>query len=67
MRGAVGAEHVELAREAIDANLADLSPLAKRASADDDGAFIEDFCNWQRLPAIERFIPSPASPPSPPS
>ena len=24
--------HVELAREAIDANLADLSPLAKRAS-----------------------------------
>ena len=29
---------------------------AKRASADDDGAFVEDFCNWQRLPAIERFI-----------
>ncbi len=56
VRGAVGAEHVELAREAIEANLADLSPLAKRASAVDDGAFIEDFCNWQRLPAIERFI-----------
>ena len=47
--------YVELAREAIDANLDDLSPLAKRASSDDDGAFVEDFCNWQRLPAIERF------------
>ena len=41
---------------AIDENLADLSPRAKRASADGDGAFIEDFCNWTRLPAMERFI-----------
>lgn len=56
VRGAFAAEQVEWARQAIDANLADLSPLAKRASADDDGAFIEDFCNWQRLPAMERFI-----------
>ncbi len=56
VRGAVSPEHVELARQAIDANLADLSPLAKRASADDDGAFVEDFCNWQRLPAMSRFI-----------
>ena len=56
VRGAVAPEHVELARRAIDANLADLSPLAKRASADEDGAFVEDFCNWQRLPEIERFI-----------
>jgi ectoine hydroxylase-related dioxygenase (phytanoyl-CoA dioxygenase family) len=56
VRGAVRPEHIELAREAIDANLAHLSPLAKRASGADDGAFIEDFCNWRRLPAIERFI-----------
>jgi hypothetical protein len=56
IRGAVTAEHVALAREAIDANLADLSPRAKRASAADDGAFVEDFCNWQRLPAMRRFI-----------
>ena len=56
VRGAVRPEHVQLAGEAIEANLADLSPLAKRASADDDGAFIEDFCNWQRLPAMRRFI-----------
>ena len=56
VRRAVDAEHVALAAEAIDAVLADLSPLAKRASADDDGAFVEDFCNWDRLPVIERFI-----------
>ena len=56
VRGAVDPDHVALAREAIDANLADLSPRAKRASAADDGAFVEDFCNWQRLPAMRRFI-----------
>lgn len=56
VRGAFGAEFVELAREAIDANLNDLSPLAKRASEANDGAFIEDFCSWQRLPAMESFI-----------
>ena len=55
VRDAISDEYVELARAAIDANLDDLSPLAKRASSDDDGAFVEDFCNWQRLPAIERF------------
>lgn len=62
VRGAFSPEWVELARQAIDANLADLSPHAKRASADDDGAFVEDFCSWQRLPAMERFIrASPAA------
>lgn len=56
VRGAFSPEEVAIAREAIDANLADLSPLAKRASGDDDGAFVEDFCSWQRVPAMERFI-----------
>ncbi len=56
VRGAFNAEQVGWAREAIDANLADLSPRALRASGTDDGAFIEDFCNWHRLPAMERFI-----------
>lgn len=56
VRQAFSPEHVAWAREAIDANLADLSPRAKRASRDTDGAFIEDFCNWRRLPAMERFI-----------
>lgn len=56
VRGALTAEQVELACDAIDANLEALSPLAKRASSNDDGAFVEDFCNWSRIPAIERFI-----------
>ncbi|MFZ9482233.1 MAG: phytanoyl-CoA dioxygenase family protein [Ilumatobacteraceae bacterium] len=56
VRGAFTPDEVALARDAIDANLADLSDLAKRASAADDGAFVEDFCNWQRLGAMERFI-----------
>ena len=42
VRGAFSAEHMTLAEAAIDANLADLSPLAKRASGTDDGAFVED-------------------------
>jgi ectoine hydroxylase-related dioxygenase (phytanoyl-CoA dioxygenase family) len=62
VRGAFRPEQVRWATEAIDANLADLSPRAKRASAETDGAFIEDFCNWERLPAMERFIrESPAA------
>ncbi len=56
VRRAVDAEHIALAAEAIDAVLADPSPLAKRASADDDGAFVEDFCTWSHLPVMERFI-----------
>jgi ectoine hydroxylase-related dioxygenase (phytanoyl-CoA dioxygenase family) len=62
VRGAFDAAAVELAREAIDANLASLSPHAKRASGADDGAFIEDFCSWQRIAPMEQFIrTSPAA------
>ncbi|MDY7103561.1 MAG: phytanoyl-CoA dioxygenase family protein [Actinomycetota bacterium] len=62
VRDAFSPEEVALATEAIEANLVDLSPFAKRASADDDGAFIEDFCSWSRIPAMERFIrTSPAA------
>ncbi len=56
VRGAFSPEYVELAQRAIDANLASLSPRAKRASPDDDGAFVEDFCNWTRIPEMEQFI-----------
>ena len=55
VRGAFSADEIELARRAIDSNLADLSPYAKRASDGDDGAFVEDFCNWQRIRELERF------------
>jgi ectoine hydroxylase-related dioxygenase (phytanoyl-CoA dioxygenase family) len=56
VRGAFTPDEVALARAAIDENLASLSPLAKRASSTDDGVFVEDFCNWRRLSAMERFI-----------
>lgn len=55
VRGAFTPQQIELARAAIEANLADLSALAKRASPGDDGAFVEDFCSWTRIPEIERF------------
>jgi ectoine hydroxylase-related dioxygenase (phytanoyl-CoA dioxygenase family) len=56
IRGAFSHDEVSLAKRAIDDNLASLSPLAKRASGSADGAFIEDFCSWTRLPEMERFI-----------
>lgn len=56
VRQAFTKEQVELARQGIDENLADLSDRAKRASAENDGAFIEDFCNWQRISHLEQFI-----------
>jgi ectoine hydroxylase-related dioxygenase (phytanoyl-CoA dioxygenase family) len=56
VRSAFSAADIALATEAVEANLASLSPRAKRASTSDDGAFIEDFCNWNRIPAMERFI-----------
>ena len=62
VRNAFNSDYVALAAAAIDANLENLSPLAKRASADDDGAFVEDFCNWSRNEAMEEFIrESPAA------
>ena len=62
VRSAFTADHVAMAEAAVEANLAALSPLAKRASSDDDALFVEDFCNWHRLPQMERFIrESPAA------
>ncbi len=58
VRGAFSADEMDLARAAIDANMASLSPLAQRASRDDDGAFVEDFRSWQRIPELEGFIRS---------
>lgn len=56
LRGLVGPELLGLAEEAVEAVLADPSPLALRASEPGDGAFVEDFCNWRRIPALEAFI-----------
>ena len=43
---------------AIEANLNDLSPRAKRASADDDGSFIEDFVPGN-VPQVEQVVRLP--------
>jgi ectoine hydroxylase-related dioxygenase (phytanoyl-CoA dioxygenase family) len=56
VRRAFTEAQIEWAQAAIDANLEALSPRALRASSDDDGAFIEDFCNWNRFAPMERFV-----------
>ena len=56
VRGALSPDDVALTARAIDANVADRSPLAKRASDSADGAFIEDFCSWSRIADMEQFI-----------
>lgn len=56
IRGAFTAEQIAVAAAGIDAALADPSPLAKRASPDDDAAFVEDFCTWTRIPELDRFV-----------
>lgn len=62
VRAAFSAEDIALAAAAIDEDLARPGPYAKRASADDDGAFVEDFRSWQRIPEIEAFArTSPAA------
>jgi ectoine hydroxylase-related dioxygenase (phytanoyl-CoA dioxygenase family) len=62
LRGAFSPSEVALATEALQANMASLSPLALRASQESDGAFIEDFCSWQRVSEIEAFVrTSPAA------
>jgi ectoine hydroxylase-related dioxygenase (phytanoyl-CoA dioxygenase family) len=50
-------QEMQILRLGIDANLANLSPRAKVASAaDDPGRFVEDFCNWQDNENYRRFI-----------
>jgi ectoine hydroxylase-related dioxygenase (phytanoyl-CoA dioxygenase family) len=56
VRGAFDPAVIDLARRAIDANLASPSPSAKRASSADDGAFVEDFCNWDRIGELAAFV-----------
>jgi len=48
---------VALLRDGVDRNLADPSPRFLDASAEGDaGRFVEDFCNWDRIPEYTRFI-----------
>ena len=63
IRGCFTPEQVDLVREGVDRNLADPGPLVAVASEESDsGRFVEDFCNWQRIPEYEEFIrTSPAA------
>ncbi|WP_225412280.1 phytanoyl-CoA dioxygenase family protein [Stigmatella hybrida] len=59
IRGLFDPGWVRRAREAIDAVLASPSELAIVASrSDDPGLFVEDFCNWRRIPLLEELARS---------
>src|SRR5215472_4999786 len=56
VRSVLDADQVAAAARAIDAVLANPSPLTQVASGTDDpGAFTEDFCRWREIPEIERL------------
>ena len=57
VRGAFHPDLVALVESGIERNLAEPSDRALVASPDtDSGRFVEDFCNWSRIPEYERFI-----------
>lgn len=59
VRGLFSDDELALADRALQANIRDWSPLAQRASSADDGAFMEDFCSWDRIPDLEAFVRLP--------
>lgn len=57
VRNAFDEMEVELVRAGIEQNLASPSERQKVASdPTDPGLFVEDFCNWQRIPEYEQFL-----------
>jgi ectoine hydroxylase-related dioxygenase (phytanoyl-CoA dioxygenase family) len=59
VRGLFNPQLLDVARRAIDAVLAAPSGLAIVASRPDDpGRFVEDFCNWRRIPELEELVRS---------
>ena len=63
VRGLFSPDEVDTVREGIERNLAEPGPLFGVASRDDDpGRFVEDFCNWQRIPEYRAIaFDSPAA------
>jgi ectoine hydroxylase-related dioxygenase (phytanoyl-CoA dioxygenase family) len=56
VRQVLDAQELADAAAAIESVLADPGPLTQVASSPEDpGAFSEDFCRWQQIPAIERL------------
>jgi ectoine hydroxylase-related dioxygenase (phytanoyl-CoA dioxygenase family) len=57
VRNLFSSEEIALLEQGIAENMAAPSSLAIVASRPEDpGYFLEDFCNWQRIPAYKRFI-----------
>ena len=61
VRGLFTPDEVATATAAIDAVLDRPGPMAKRASATDDGAFVEDFCRWSDVAEIEALARTSAA------
>ncbi len=59
VRGALSPEAIGSVAYAIDAVIAQPSLRHLRASDADDGAFVEDFCNHRRVPALGSVIDMP--------
>ncbi len=56
IRGLFTPEEVEIIAAGIERNLANPGPMFKVASTPNDpGKFVEDFCNWQRIPEFEKI------------
>ena len=48
---------IELIAVAIDQNLASPGPYAaENLLSNESGRFFDDYCNWQRLPALKQVI-----------
>ena len=59
--GILSAKEVATLEAGVEHNLADLGPLAMNATKPGEpGAFVEDFCNWQRIPEYGEIIRSSA-------
>ena len=57
LRALFTADEVALMTRGIERNLAALGPRSLVASRPEDpGLFVEDFCNWQRIPEYETII-----------
>lgn len=63
LRNVLNAQEIDLLRAGLDRNLINLSPRAINATQPNDkGKFVEDFCNWQRIPEYQTIALSSALP-----
>lgn len=57
LRGVLSPEEIQVLDAGIEENLQKPGPLAAVASdADEEGEFLEDFCNWQRFSQYQQII-----------